>query len=676
MLIFDQLKKSDSQLRILAITILSGLAILVVGLWWVQIVSTRDYQAHLEMQSFRTVRIPAVRGRILDCNGVALAENRPAYNINMFLDEFRSAFATNSDAKIKQTRVELRAKTAAREKELHRSLKREERKAFAQTIHEEALTREARYEVASNVVAQIGRSLRIAEPLVLDRTNFQRHYDTRLVLPLTVVSNVAPSQLALFQEQSTSGIGVDVEVQPVRTYPLQGLAAHLVGFVLRDDRSVSNEESFFSYRMQGYRGVVGIETAYDEQLRGKAGAKSFQVNHRGYRQSENVLSPAEPGADIVLTLDAKLQQAVEHAIRSEGPFRGATQGAAVVMDVNKGDVLAMVSVPGYNPNYYLDGFPPGELARLADSQLKAQHNRATLDRYEPGSIFKTITGLAALEAGLKPMDEYTVAPNPANPSRGIIYVGSGSIKDTATPGRYNFRKALIHSSNAYFITNGIHVAGIQRIVALAKHLHLDEKCGLNTRQDFPGTFPSAKRIASGWHDGDTANICIGQGEISVNPLQMAVMTSALANGGKVLWPRLVDRIVSQDPLKVEGPTVLPSGRVRDMLPVKPANLQIMREAMLADVEDPEGSGRRAGVPGMRVCGKTGTAQVTTGKKEIDHTTWFISFAPFESPRYAVVVMVEGGSSGGGDCAPIAGSIYRALLEREKTPRPPVMAKIN
>jgi penicillin-binding protein 2 len=347
------------------------------------------------------------------------------------------------------------------------------------------------------------------------------------------------------------------------------------------------------------------------------------------------------------------------------------------MDVNSGDILALASLPGYNPNHYIEGFPAGEASRLADTHLKAQHNRATWDRYEPGSIFKTIIGLASLEAGLNPLDEYTVSPNPVNPARGIIYVGKRPFHDTVTPGKYNFRRALMRSSNSYFITNGINVAGIDRIVALGQHLHLNEKTGLTNHQESPGIFPSFERVHHQWYSGNTALLCIGQGEISVTPLQMAVMTAALANGGKVLWPRMADRIVPQGLLKPEPPIILPSGRVRDTLPVKPSNLRLLREAMLADTEDPEGSGRNAAVPGMRVCGKTGTAQVTNTKNEIiDHTTWFISFAPYENPRYAVVVMVEGGSSGGGDCAPIAGSIYRALLEREKTLRPPVVAKIN
>ncbi|HWQ92466.1 MAG TPA: penicillin-binding transpeptidase domain-containing protein, partial [Clostridia bacterium] len=175
-------------------------------------------------------------------------------------------------------------------------------------------------------------------------------------------------------------------------------------------------------------------------------------------------------------------------------------------------------------------------------------------------------------------------------------------------------------------------------------------------------------------DGETANICIGQGQIAVTPLQMAVMISAIANGGRVLWPRLVDRIESMEPMPGQPPTVFASRQTRDYLGVKDRSLAVLREAMLADVEAADGTGRAAAIPGMRICGKTGTAQVTNpGNEVIDHTTWFASFAPYEAPKYAVIVMIESGGSGGGTCAPIARKIYLALQERDST-RSPTLAR--
>ena len=199
-------------------------------------------------------------------------------------------------------------------------------------------------------------------------------------------------------------------------------------------------------------------------------------------------------------------------------------------------------------------------------------------------------------------------------------------------------------------------------------LYLGELTDLPTRQETKGIFPTLARVHSDWRDGDTANLCIGQGDIAVTPMQMAVVVSAIANDGKVLWPRLVERIEPQDPVSGEAPSIFPSGVVRGELGVRECNLKLLRDAMLAETEDPEGTGRAAVVPGFRICGKTGTAQVTDEQNRVvDHTAWFTSFAPYENPRYAVVVMVEHGGSGGSTCAPIAHDIYEAILKSEKTP---------
>jgi penicillin-binding protein 2 len=243
-------------------------------------------------------------------------------------------------------------------------------------------------------------------------------------------------------------------------------------------------------------------------------------------------------------------------------------------------------------------------------------------------------------------------------------VGKRKIDDTAPPGKYDFKRALERSSNSYFIQVGLET-GVERIVALAEKFQLGEKCSLPTRQETAGNMPSIDRVHEGWSDGDTANMCIGQGEVAVTPLQMAVVYSAIANGGTVYWPRLVARMEAQDPALRGSVTNFPTGLVRDRIGVSKGSLRILHSAMLAETEDVEGTGKAAVVPGIRICGKTGTAQVTDEhNRVVDHTTWFASFAPYESPRYAVVVMVESGSSGGGTCAPIAHDIYQAILEKE------------
>jgi penicillin-binding protein 2 len=299
--------------------------------------------------------------------------------------------------------------------------------------------------------------------------------------------------------------------------------------------------------------------------------------------------------------------------------------------------------------------------------LTAEKNRATYENYAPGSIFKTVVALAALENGMNPAEIYHVEANPEKPAKGMINVGRRRIKDTAPPGDYDFKKAFIHSSNSYFINAGLTHAGIENIIRIGKEFHLGERTGLFARQETGGDFPTEDRIRSGWTDGDTANVCIGQGEVAVTPVQMAVMVSAIANGGKILWPRLVDRIEPQDSASGEAATNFPSGLMRDNLDVHPRSLQILRDAMLADVQSSEGTGQKAAVDGLQICAKTGTAEVQDAHNhDIGQNFWFASYAPYEHPKYAVVVMVEGGlhGSGGLDCAPIAHDIYEEILKKE------------
>ncbi len=664
MLIFDQLRRNDPKLRAVALMVLAGLGILLAGLWWVQIVSVREYRESLETQSYRTVRIPAVRGKIVDRHGAVLAENRATYNVSLYLEELRRAF-DKAAAKLMAAQPDFARKVLAQEKKLGRRLtkleKRELRTAYNQD--KAALRQQARYQVASNVVFQIGQ--RLNQSVWLDPTNFERHYQTRLALPYPVLLNLDSTNIARFEEQSTSPIGVDLEVQSSRVYPFQTTAAHVLGSLRHDNSSVEGEEAFFSYRLPDYRGVTGIEYGFDKQLRGLAGAKSVMVNNFGYRQTETIWSPAEQGSNIVLTVDVLIQQAAEHALNAV--FGPTTRGAVVVMDVRTGDILALASSPTFNPNAFVPSISKAEYQHI--SELQAEKNRATYENYMPGSIFKTVVGMAALEAGWDPEAMVHVLPNPNAPDKGHIMVGRRKIKDLAAPGDYNFRRALKESCNTYFITAGLRT-GPERILRLAQRVHFGEQAGLPTRQDARGHLPTLDEIRYGWTDGNTANISIGQDPVWVTPLQVTILTAAIANGGKVLWPRLVDRIEPPDSVFGGQPTVFARGLVRDTLGVQPRTLKILHEAMLADTEDKDGTGVHVRDPdplvGLRICAKTGTAQVQDEKnKNTGHTTWFASFAPYEQPRWAVVVMVEDGASGGGTCGPVAGRVYKAILDRER-----------
>jgi penicillin-binding protein 2 len=669
-LIFDQLKKSDPHLRWLAVVLAGGLVVLLVGLWWVQIVSARDFQSRLETQSYRSVRVLPVRGHILDRNGVVLGDNRPSLDACLYLEEMRPAFNTVFDRRVSDLRQHLAAARTEAERRLGRELTKTEAKSFRLSVAARAeLGRQARYEVASNSVAGLGAIL--GRPLTLDRTAFEKHYTDRLVLPLPVAESLDATNLARFEEHPDSPRGLDLDVQPLRWYPFGTTAAHVIGQIRRDETSAEGEDSFLNYPLPVSRGTVGIEGVFDRELRGRSGSKSVLVNNLGYRQSEYTWTPALPGQNVVLTLDLRIQRAAEQALAASGKD---ARGAVVVLDVRNGDILALASAPTFDPNLFVRPMPRAEWDRLNDEDLTPQKNRALQKNYAPGSIFKIIVSLALLEQGVRPEAKITVPEDSARPGRGCIFVGRRKIEDLAPPGEYNFHRAFLKSSNTYFVTNGIQI-GAPAIIRMAQRFHLGEKTGVPTWQDVPGTLPDFARISRNLTDGETANLCIGQGLLDVTPLQMAVMTAAVANGGTVFWPRLVSRVEAQEPGSAGSGETFPAGRVREQLRIAPAHLRLLREAMLADTEDVEGTGYAAfhrGKPGppllenFRVGGKTGTAQVTDEQNRVvDRNAWFASFAPADHPRYAIVAVVEGGGSGGGAAAPVCREVYRVIEQLER-----------
>jgi len=638
MLIFDQLKRSDPAIRTLAYIFLIGTLMLLAGLWYIQIFSSKQYIEKFQNQALRTIRVPAVRGKILDKNNVVLAECRPSYNISMFLEEMSGEFKNSFQRLLKQT---------------PQKLNRQQR---------EELAKLSRFLTISNAIAKLSQQLNIA--VNLDPKLFEKHYEQYRAFPMSILEDITPAQIALFLENPNHPGGFDMDFWPLRYYPYQTVAAHLIGGMRRlhqDEMAENEDEPFFHYALPDFKGAFGVEAALDNYLRGKAGFKTALVNNLGYRESEKTWIQTEPGNNVILTIDINIQKEAERALSAVGPN---VKGAVVVMDPNTGDIIALVSAPAFNPNSMIPRIPAEEWKKLNDPELMPMLNRATFGAYTPGSIFKIIVALACLEAGI--IDPEETISNP-----GYFQLGRRTIRDTAPPGDYNFKRAFKLSSNTYFIHFGLK-AGLSRILDMGHRFCLGQKFNIPVYQETSGFFPPKdyekirKTRGEPWLDGDTANLCIGQGEITVTPIQMAIMTSAIANGGKILWPRLVDKIIPADPLNKKEIRTFPHSMVRNTLNVSSKHLELIKESMLADVEDPDGTGRQAAIPNFRVCGKTGTAQIMKGRSLIRKDTWFVSFAPYENPRYVVVVMVEGGGSGGGTCAPVAKRIYQALARYEKT----------
>jgi penicillin-binding protein 2 len=640
MFIFDQIKRSDRPLRMISFGVLAGMLVLLTGLWHVQIVSAKKFEKNLQTQSFRSVRVSALRGKIYDRNGKVLAENRPRYSVNLYLEELLAEFTYEYTNRVlpefRRTHPTNRLTLAA--------------------IGE--LKHEARYRVVSNTTYRVTSLL--GKPAALDRKWFARQYSEFTYVPFPVLANLTSNQVAIFAEQLSSDSRIELEMQPLRSYPNGSAAAHLLGYVKRK-RERQDEEESFKYYLPYYAGQTGVERTFDSELSGQAGEKWVLVNSTHYRQGEEMRNPTKPGQDIFLTIDLAIQTAAEKALA------GATanaRGAAVVMDVMNGDVLAMASSPTYDPNSFVDGISQSDYEHLNDPTTKHMFNRATYGEYPPGSTFKIVTAIACLESGLDP--KATIY----NPGYYQKNNRSRPIDDTAPAGMYNFEKAFYHSSNTYFITNGLK-AGLRKILEVGKRFHLGESTETAPRQEVAGTFPTFEEAAGLWQEGNTANLCIGQ-EITVTPIQMAALTAAIANGGNILWPRLVSYAKSPDDSTKE--IISSPNRVRDRVQINPKHLETIRHAMLLDTEAPganaydafhESDGVTLRLKEWHVAGKTGTAEIKPRPGLKDKVTWFVSFAPYGKPRYAVVVMVESGGSGGTTCATAAQKIYEAIIKREQ-----------
>ncbi len=648
MLIFDQLKREDRPLWCLTTGILVGLFILLAGLWYLQVVRTKSYVESQKSQSIRKVRLPALRGKICDRNRQVLAENRACYNVNMYLEELSGPFQEDF-----------------RQAKGQRKLSRAER---------EALGRQVQYGVVSNIVRQLGEVLQ--QPLTnLNEGRFLKHYTNRLALPLPVATNLSSVQIARFLEQPSKLPGLNLDVQTMRYYPYASNAAHVIGQLRRIEKMEEEEaEIDYDYCLPDFIGTVGIEAGFDRDLRGSPGVKALMVNNLGYRQTETNWTIAEAGNDVFLTLDLRIQKAAELALSRVHIADPIVKGAVVVMDPRNGDILALASSPSYNPNAFIPQISTTEWQKLNDPQtwddpdLKPLINRATQAMYYPGSIFKIVVSLAGLEAG-------TLDPKEIFHSLGYWPLNAKKyIDDTANSGDFNFYRGFIHSSNPYFITNGLK-AGLDNLMNMGQRFCLGQAVNLPLLQEAKGFFPTPNWVRLKKARGDPfgyADLCymsIGQGPL-VTPMQMAVMTAAVANGGQIFWPRLVSKLETREANNRIMVRQYPEAQLRGQLGVQPQNLDCLRAAMFGDVNDfkEKPTGTKAAVKGLNICGKTGTAQVPDDHgKIIRKDVWFVSFAPYENPRYVVVVFVEGGGSGSGTCAPAAREIYEALRKLEGAP---------
>ncbi|WP_309627692.1 penicillin-binding protein 2 [Brevundimonas sp.] len=593
-----------------------GVTALTVRLAQLQVVQAQEYSTLASQNQFNFRLVPPPRGRILDRNGVTIAGNRPSFRVLVVRDETKD---------------------------------------LDQTLD------------------LLGRLL----PDTLDRRRaiIRDVNAAPRFSPVPVKSDLTWEEFAKVNLYAPELPGVMADMNEARYYPFTGAFAHVIGYVAKvSDRDIKairdkGEEPPQVMFNPGFRiGRTGVEKALDAQLRGEAGGNRVEVDARGRVVAEDVggSRPAVPGQDVVLTLDADIQN------RALEVF-GEESGGCVVMDVRNGDILAMVSAPSFDPNLFVSGVPTRTYRALADYERRPLTDKVIDGTFAPGSTFKPVVGLAALRRGVSPDRRITCT--------GGYYLG----RRFACLGRHgslDMRNALKASCNVYFMTLGVEM-GPDAIAESARDLGLGQIFDIGIDGQKRGLVPDTQwrrdnpvRGDGKWYPGETPSYSIGQGALNVNALQLAVYTARIANGQKAVMPRLIKSI---------GGVEQPHSAAFTDLPFDADLVKVMRDGMEA-VTDVGGTGFRnsqLGLGAVRMAGKTGTAQARnygSGSRrgagrpwgEKDHNL-FIAYAPTDNPRYAVSVIVQHGGMGGGTAgAPRAREIMRVALLKD----PEIRARIE
>lgn len=483
--------------------------------------------------------------------------------------------------------------------------------------------------------------------------------------PVLVSRDIDRNSLAFVAEHKLELPGFRIVVEPLREYEYGDLAAHLLGYL-----GEINETQLAASRGKGYQvgdltGQYGLERQYETFLRGRAGTRQVEVDALGREILQLEGKQPEPGYDLLLTIDMDLQRLAELLMAERN-------GVIIAMDPKTGDILAFVSRPAFDPNLFASGISEKDWKRLAESPSHPLQNRAIQGQYPPGSIFKIVVAAAALE-------ERVIKPEETVLCTGKHEFGDRVYRDWKPEGHgvVDLHKALVESCDVYFYQLG-HAVGIDRLAAYAQGFGLGSPTGIGLEHEKGGLVPSRewKIEARGeeWQPGETLSAAIGQGFNLVTPTQVAVMISAVANGGTLVKPHLVRKILGQG-----GEVIYEAEReVTGALPTSPRTLRLIREALKGVVNERSGTGAGARLEDVVVAGKTGTAQVIRQSADQDSEAsqqklpkhlrdhaWFVAFAPYEEPSIAIVVFIENAGRGGAHYAGVAKRLIRAHLGLDK-----------
>jgi len=576
------MEQSNTELaRLVMLLVVMVLAFLVLGtvLWRVQVLNTMHYTHRLDRQSMRRTRLPGARGSLYDRNGEQLAGNRPSYCIAIYVEELRQPGR------------------------------------WGKTIDE-----------VERTVDKLSILLKLDRCLTRDAIS--KHIARLLSLPLLAWRDVDKEVVARWAENPVPIPGVDIYVEPVRVYPGGSFAAHVLGYVGRADPHTDDGRSYHYY-LPEMEGKFGIEKYCNADLTGIPGGRLTRVDASGFRYEDRFERPPSPGADVRLSIDSRLQRLAETAL-------DGVRGACVIMDPRNGDILALASGPTFDLSAFTPGVSIEDWRRFREDPNKPLFNRATMGGYAPGSIFKPVVAIAALE-------NRRATPDTVYDCPGYFTLGKTTFRcwKKNGHGKIVLRKAIEQSCNAYFCQLGLE-CGYERIFHMASALGFGRKTGIELSFESPACLAA---FGSRWRKGDTCNISIGQGELTVTPLQMAMFASSLANGGTVYRPRLV---LGRGEEGSWTRTLIPGVAVNRMQ-WSASTLNTVRGGMYDVIHAESGTGKRVRIPGIHMAGKTGTAEYGPGNSR--KYGWMIVFAPFESPLYAISMVVEDAVSGGITVAP-------------------------
>jgi penicillin-binding protein 2 len=549
--------------------------------------------------------VPAPRGQITDRNGEPLAQNRLSYNLAI-------NFPTPLDFSDAQVL------SFAREK----------------------IDKTARL---------IGGKIKISDDAIF------RHYHNRGIMPMEIAQNL--NQVEYEQIKNDPPPGVIVRPIYVRVYPNGKVAGQIIGYTGKTGRNpdgiVDNHETLWPET----EGREGLEQTFNEMLTGKHGEYKLTFDKDGRKTSDKLITPPEPGYNVVTTLDLRLQQLAEKALEAK-----AKRGAIVIIDPNNGDILALASWPTYDPNLFVPSISAEQLKVLQDDKDIPLLPRAYRSSYPPGSTFKIAVGIAALESGaVHPDDRYECVPS--------IQIGNVTFHNwkKGNRGALNFVQALTESCDTWFYQVGIRT-GAQPIIDWALALGFGAKCGIPLRGEAEGRVPNDEYMKATHGrrllNGDIANMSIGQGDTQVTPLQMAQAMGVVANGGTLYQTRLVQQVQTFDNQIVTAYQV----RAKRTLNLSSETLDEVHTGMVDVVNGAGGTAHQASLDNAEVAGKTGTAQ--WGPKNKERTAaWFAGFLPADQPRYAFAAVYEGdvGSKvhGGSAAAPMIADVFKEIYKGEK-----------